>query len=232
MGYGRIIALGIISIGAGIFAGPLFLAFGIITTIIALVVKLWADDKKRKKTILEQQFQLQQQQQQLPEQPNKEKEVITITTRIHEEQSKINLHTSTRNVELKNQDISEQNNQITKTIGSPFYKLISNSVKTQNNNSAPKSDITIAVPGQPVSENGKMPSAIIPTDETTQIPINETESSIDNLSSHTADSVRTLINDETTKENNSELLQILKMRLVRGEISKEQYLELRKMIEL
>jgi hypothetical protein len=77
-----------------------------------------------------------------------------------------------------------------------------------------------------------MPSAIIPTDETTQIPINETESSIDNLSSHKADSVRTSINDETTKENNSELLQILKMRLVRGEISKEQYLELHKMIEL
>jgi predicted RNA-binding Zn-ribbon protein involved in translation (DUF1610 family) len=41
-------------------------------------------------------------------------------TRIQEEQPKINLHTNTRNVELKNQDISEENNQITKTIGSHF----------------------------------------------------------------------------------------------------------------
>jgi hypothetical protein len=65
-------------------------------------VKLWADDKKRKKTILEQQYQLQQQQQWQPEQPNKEKEVIAITTRIQEEQPKVNLHTSTRNLEVKN----------------------------------------------------------------------------------------------------------------------------------
>jgi heme exporter protein D len=230
MGYGRILALGIISIGAGIFAGPLFLAFGIITTIIALVVKLWVDDKKRKKTILEQQYQLQQQQQQqLPEQPSKKKEVIA--TRIQEEQSKINLQ-STRNVELKNQDISEQNNQITKAIGSPFYELINNPVKTQNNNSAPKSDVSIAIPRQEASENGEMPSAKIPSDETPQIPINETELSIDNLSSHRADSVVTPINDESTKMNNGELLQTLKMRLVKGEISKEEYLELRKMIEL
>jgi heme exporter protein D len=228
MGYGRIIVLGIISIGAGIFAGPLFLAFGIITTIIALVVKLWADNKKRKKTILEQQYQLQQQQQQ--QQPNKEKEVIA--TRIQEEQSKINLHTSTRNVELKNQDISDQHNQITKAIGSPFYELINNQVKTQNNNSAQKSDVPIAIPRQEASENGEMPSAKIHSDERTQIPINETESSIDNLSSHRADSVRTPINDESTKMNNGELLQTLKMRLVKGEISKEEYLELRKMIEL
>jgi hypothetical protein len=153
------------------------------------------------------------------------------STRIQEEQPKVNLHTSTRNVELKNQDISEENNQITKTIGSPFYKLISNSVKTQNNKSAQKSDVPIAIPRQEASENGKMPSAKIPSDERTQIPINETEPSIDILSSHRADSVRTPINDESTKMNNGELLQTLKMRLVKGEISKEEYLKLNKSIE-
>jgi uncharacterized membrane protein len=44
--------------------------------------------------------------------------------------------------------------------------------------------------------------------------------------------VRTPINDESTKMNNGKLLQTLKMRLAKGEISKEEYLELRKMIEL
>lgn len=76
-----------------------------------------------------------------------------------------------------------------------------------------------------------MPSAKIPNDERTQIPINETEPSIDILSSHRADSVRTPINDESTKMNNGELLQILKLRLVKGEISKEEYLKLKKSIE-
>ena len=76
-----------------------------------------------------------------------------------------------------------------------------------------------------------MPSAKIPSDKTTQIPINETDSSIDNLSSHKAENVRSPLNGESTKMNNCKLLQISKMRLVKGEISKEEYFELRKSIE-
>jgi uncharacterized membrane protein len=51
------------------------------------------------------------------------------------------------------------------------------------------------------------------------------------MSSHKAENVRSPINGESTKMNNSELLQTLKMRLVKGEISKEEYPELRKTIE-
>jgi uncharacterized membrane protein len=40
-----------------------------------------------------------------------------------------------------------------------------------------------------------------------------------------------LTNSNAAKMNNGELLQILKLRLVKGEISKEEYLELRKSIE-
>jgi TRAP-type C4-dicarboxylate transport system permease large subunit len=47
--YGKVILLGIISIVAGIFAGPIFLAFGIITTIIALVVVAVGSRKKQAK---------------------------------------------------------------------------------------------------------------------------------------------------------------------------------------
>jgi hypothetical protein len=50
--YGKVILLGIISIVAGIFAGPIFLAFGIITTIIALVVVAVGSRKKQPKIVV------------------------------------------------------------------------------------------------------------------------------------------------------------------------------------
>jgi hypothetical protein len=131
--------------------------------------------------------------------------------------------------------ISQQSNPTGRTMGSPFYKLTNDPVKTQSNNNAPNSRSPIAIPSHATSQDEEISSAKIPADNTTQIPIKETASSSDELSSNKlAASVpaQFIANGSTKiKNENGELLYTLKMRLVKGEISKEEYLELRKTIE-
>jgi hypothetical protein len=82
----------------------------------------------------------------------------------------------------------------------------------KDNDNVSKSKIPISIPSQPVDKTG--------------------QASNKSPSNQIADSSATpLTASNAAKINNDELLQTLKMRLVKGEISKEEYLELRKTIE-
>jgi len=54
-----------------------------------------------------------------------------------------------RPLEVKDENVFQQSNLTGTTLGSPLYKLINDPVKTQSNNSAPKSRGPIAIPSEP-----------------------------------------------------------------------------------
>jgi hypothetical protein len=82
----------------------------------------------------------------------------------------------------------------------------------KDNDNVSKSKMPISIPSQPVNKIGQAPN---------KSPSNQIADS----------SATPLTTSNAAKMNNGELLQILKLRLVKGEISKEEYLELRKTIE-
>jgi hypothetical protein len=110
---------------------------------------------------------------------------------------------------------NKDNDNVSKSkmpISIPSQSIDETTKSANDNDNVSKSKMPISIPSQPVNKTCQAPN---------KSPSNQIADS----------SATPLTTSNAAKMNNDELLQILKLRLVKGEISKEDYLELRKTIK-